>query len=159
MAEAKRLPPTALMGQDFNAFLFAAIGPDQKGGQLSVVSALARLDLDPWAEAATLARLPGDMAVKKLSAVIERFPEITSGYEERGRIAKRLVALLPRPGLAQASKALPFPRTRNFAASPRLTTALLVILAVILASAIFMHHHHQASPPAPAPAAAQNSKT
>jgi len=40
------------LGEEFNPFLFAFIGTDRAGGQLSVVSALARLDLDAWAEAA-----------------------------------------------------------------------------------------------------------
>jgi hypothetical protein len=35
---------------------------------LSVISALARLDLDPWAEAAELARMPADGAARRLSS-------------------------------------------------------------------------------------------
>jgi hypothetical protein len=47
------------LGSEFDNFLFASIGESRNGMLLSVLSALARLDLDPWQEAAELARLPG----------------------------------------------------------------------------------------------------
>jgi hypothetical protein len=62
---------------------------------LSVVSALARLDLDAWAEAATLARLPRAAAVQKLSAMLRRYPEIPRLAQESGAVAAGLIALLP----------------------------------------------------------------
>lgn len=51
-------PPAsfATLGSEFDAFLFAAIGEDRNGMPLSVVSFLARMDLDPWYEASSLAR-------------------------------------------------------------------------------------------------------
>jgi hypothetical protein len=42
-------------GSDFDAFLFAPVGEERNGMLLSVLSALARLDVDPWQEAARLA--------------------------------------------------------------------------------------------------------
>ena len=45
------------LGSEFDDFLFAPIGEERNGMPLSVVSALARSDLDPWQEAAQLARL------------------------------------------------------------------------------------------------------
>jgi hypothetical protein len=36
---------------EFDNFLYASIGADRNGMPLSVLSALARLDLDPWEEA------------------------------------------------------------------------------------------------------------
>jgi hypothetical protein len=86
--------PTFL-GAEFNAFLFASIGADASGSYLTVVSALARLDLDPWAEAATLARLPGAIAAQKLAELISRFPEIPAVRADSSMIATRLTALLP----------------------------------------------------------------
>ena len=41
----------------FDPFLFSEIGEERNGMLLSMVSALARLDLDPWREAASLSRL------------------------------------------------------------------------------------------------------
>ena len=41
---------------------------------LSVLSALARLDLDPWREAAELARMPQQTARQRLTFLIEALP-------------------------------------------------------------------------------------
>ena len=42
---------------DFDEFLYAPIGADASGNPVTLLSALARLDMDPWEEAANLARL------------------------------------------------------------------------------------------------------
>jgi hypothetical protein len=89
------------LGEEFNPFLFAFIGTDRYGSQLSVVSALARLDLDAWAEAAMLARLPRDVAANKLSARLRKFTEIPQIVQDSGIIAARLIALLPQRGAVQ----------------------------------------------------------
>ena len=47
-----------LIGAEFDKFLGAPIGEGRNGTPLSVLSALARLDVDPWQEAASLARMP-----------------------------------------------------------------------------------------------------
>jgi len=48
----------SVLGTEFDDFLFAPIGEDRNDMPLSVLSALARLDIDPWQEADKLARLP-----------------------------------------------------------------------------------------------------
>ncbi len=88
-------PKPAFLGTEFNEFLFAPIGADASGTYLTVVSAFARLDLDPWAEAASLARLPGSIATQKLAELVSRFPEIPPARVEAVQIAARLTALLP----------------------------------------------------------------
>lgn len=85
----------AFLGAEFNEFLFASIGADASGMYLTVVSALARLDLDPWTEAASLARLPKAIATQKLAELVSRFPEIPSVIGSSATIAARLAALLP----------------------------------------------------------------
>lgn len=85
----------AFLGDEFNGFLFAFVGTDRAGEPLSVISALARQDLDAWAEAAALARLPQDAAIVKLAAVLRRYTEIPQIAQEAGAIAVRLIALLP----------------------------------------------------------------
>jgi hypothetical protein len=85
----------AFLSTEFNDFLFASIGADATGTYLTVVSALARLDLDPWTEAADLARMPGGLATQKLAALISRFPEILPVRVDSTKIAARLTALLP----------------------------------------------------------------
>ena len=39
------------LGREFQAFLYAPIGEEENGTTLSVLSALARLGLDPWKQA------------------------------------------------------------------------------------------------------------
>lgn len=84
---------------EFNTFLYAGIGAEANGTVLSVLSAMARMNLDPWREAATLAGLPGRAAVKRLSALIAALPDRSSTPDEQVSIAERLVSLLPRHGL------------------------------------------------------------
>ncbi len=52
---AAKMNSNAPLGSEFDNFLFAPIGVDKNGMVLSVVSALARLDVDPWEEAEELA--------------------------------------------------------------------------------------------------------
>jgi hypothetical protein len=95
------------LGPEFNSFLFAPVGADRYGAQLSVVSALARLDLDAWAEAASLARLPRDVAVRKLAANLAKFDEIPRIAQESGAIAARLIGLLPGRASPGEQEAIP----------------------------------------------------
>jgi len=83
---------------DFDAFLFAPIGEDNNdnGMQLSVLSALARQDVDPWEEAARLARLPSEVATQTLTSLIAALTSGRSMRLDTGAIAARLSALLPR---------------------------------------------------------------
>jgi hypothetical protein len=86
---------TPLLGREFDNFLFAPIGDDQKGSPLSVVSALARLDVDPWKEALSLARMPKASAASRLTSLIASLPKgATTGLTPEA-IAAHLVALLP----------------------------------------------------------------
>lgn len=99
------LPPAfSLLHSEFNEFLFAAIGEEQNGVSLSVVSALTRLGIDPWREAARLSSLRQEEAVNALAPVIARFPGGRWELSDARGIAARLVALLPQarftPGAA-----------------------------------------------------------
>jgi hypothetical protein len=51
MTEMARCTSISPLGSEFDNFLFAPIGNDRNGMVLSVVSALAQLDVDPWQEA------------------------------------------------------------------------------------------------------------
>jgi len=82
-------------GSGFDAFLFAPVGDDRNGMLLSVLSALARLDVDPWQEAADLARLPRSAAIERLTALIAALPGRPASQPDPGTIAARLIALLP----------------------------------------------------------------
>src|ERR1700742_3475712 len=60
----------AMRTSAFNDFLYAPVGEEENGMVLTALSALARLGVDPWAEAARLSALPRDAATKRLSAII-----------------------------------------------------------------------------------------
>jgi hypothetical protein len=91
--------------REYDDFLLASIGDDHNGMQLSVLSALARLDLDPWDVAAALAVLPADAAARKLAAMIAALPAAPSARADAATIAARLIPLLPhRVGADVASR-------------------------------------------------------
>jgi hypothetical protein len=92
----KRSNSLSFAGSEFDDFLLAPIDEDNGGMLLSVLSALARLDVDPWEEAARLAELPGETATRKLAALIAALPDGSSACPDPEAIAARLIVLLPR---------------------------------------------------------------
>lgn len=70
---------------------------------LSVLSALARLDIDPWGEAARLSSVPRQDAASVLARTLSRLPGPHRTSLERKVIGDRLVDLLPKPGVAADS--------------------------------------------------------
>jgi hypothetical protein len=83
------------LGCEFDNFLFASIGEDRNGMLLSVLSALARLDVDPWEAADELAQLPRETATQRLASLIAALPDRPSAHLTPGTVATRLIALLP----------------------------------------------------------------
>jgi hypothetical protein len=97
-------PEYSLGHSEFNEFLFAFVGEEKSGQQLTVLSALARLGLDPWREAA-LSDLPKEAATHALAAVIGKLPGGGWKASELQSIAVRLVNCLPRRGSPSAKSA------------------------------------------------------
>jgi hypothetical protein len=85
----------SLLHSDLNDFLFASVGEEQNGVTLSVVSALTRLGLDPWEEAARLTPLPKARAAEALATLIARLPILRTLSSDDLVISQRLVKLLP----------------------------------------------------------------
>jgi hypothetical protein len=85
-----------LIEPEFDKFLGASIGEDRNGTGLSVLSAFARLNVDPWREATSLARMPSDAAAARLTDLIEALPGATPDAIPSRMIAAHLVALLPK---------------------------------------------------------------
>jgi hypothetical protein len=50
-------PSVSFFRPEFDDFLYAPIGADRNEMPLTVLSALSRLDIDPWKEAAELSEL------------------------------------------------------------------------------------------------------
>ena len=88
---------------DQGGFLGASIREEESRNLLSVLSALARLDIDPWGEAARLSSLPRQDAASVLARTLSRLPGPHRTSSERKVIADRLVGLLPKPGVAADS--------------------------------------------------------
>jgi len=98
---AMTLRPEYSLGHSaYNDFLFGTVGQDAAGTEITVLSALSRLGVDPWQEAARLAALPRDAAASALAATLARLPDGTWPEAEAEKIAARLVALLPEGAVA-----------------------------------------------------------
>lgn len=94
-----------LISADFDDFLYAVVGEEECGGQLTVLSAFARLGLDPWGEAARLAKLTREAATGALAVKIASLPKGQWKESDIGSIAARLVGCLPRHVPTQAKSA------------------------------------------------------
>lgn len=79
----------------FDEFLFAPLGDEENGMTLSVVSALARLGVDPWREAARLAGLPKPEAAAVLARLFGRLPGASDPRFAAAGHTARLIDLLP----------------------------------------------------------------
>ena len=122
--------PTPLRN-DFDAFLFASTGEDTSGIPVSLLTVLARLDIDPWEEAASLAQLPIDSARERLAFLLATMP---NGREpgESVTIATRLVALLHQAPAPRVPSTEP-PVLRAVAAQPRrIRPQIYLLIALII---------------------------
>jgi hypothetical protein len=113
--------------REFDGFLFAPVGEDANGMLLSMVSVLARLNIDPWQEASNLAELPREAAIGHLAALLRKMTDASSGQRDPMAIARRLVTLLP----ARGRQHLQSPGFRVLDRSP-LTMALMYLVFVSL---------------------------
>ena len=123
----------------FDRFLQAPFDEDRQERLLTVVSVLARLDLDPWHEAAVLAALSPAAAIERLTTLFAKVPLHASAPRDVGRIASRLVGLLPQPRQAQAAESTD-PSSDDEAGSPGnrswwKTAAIVVLLVIVMISA------------------------
>lgn len=130
--EMTHSPSTFKLGLEFNAFLFAPIWDGAGEGSLTVASALARLDIDPWREAAELAVLRDNAAARRLASRLAEIPA-ENPPPDLMPIAVRLVALLPqRPGPLNSLRPISAVRV-----STPLLMVLIAVSVVALASVAF----------------------
>jgi hypothetical protein len=150
MVETTRTAQVTSIGTEYNSFLYATIGTDANGTQLSVLSAMARMNLDPWQEAANLAALPGKEAAGRLASLIAVIPGAPSVSGDPGIVATRLIKLLP----SQTRIILPvLPSRKDLPGIDALTrsrTALFVIVAlIVMALGTLWTNAHRSAPPPP----------
>jgi AcrR family transcriptional regulator len=115
-------------GHELDSFLLAPIGEEKNGILLSILSALARKDIDPWQEAARLSRLPRAVATDSLCAMIAALPPGVAHPADPRSIAERLIALLPAGGVGES----PPRRTPIVAVVTTQPDAVKYIVAMVL---------------------------
>ncbi|MGE0213422.1 MAG: hypothetical protein AB7S41_17160 [Parvibaculaceae bacterium] len=89
MQEALPIP------QGLAEFLASPIGEEKNGMELSLLSALVRLNLDPWEEAIRLTQMTRGAAVQSLTRTIAKVPVGKWQSTDAGPIASRLMERLP----------------------------------------------------------------
>jgi hypothetical protein len=129
------------LGSEFDNFLFAPLGEDENGLPLSVISLLARMNLDPWQEAGDLAALPADAAARRLAFSLNTLTDPVLRRAITETMVLRLLALLPR----QVPVAVQAPAPAGIPAAPhagaRIGTIIVITSAIILlVSRIFGAH-------------------
>jgi hypothetical protein len=118
---------------DFDAFLLAPIGEDVNGMPLTLLSLLARLDVDPWDEAASLARLPPESATQRLASLISTPAGGRVPHADPATIATRLVTLLHRAPNPKATVAnAPEPKPPSLLSRGGIKPAIYWLIAVVL---------------------------
>lgn len=118
-------------GSDYDAFLFAELGEDRTGAAVTVLSALARLDLEPWTEARELARLAQEDAQVRLTTHFEAITDIPAlALASEGR-AEKLVLLLPKRAPLRVSKPCETGTSNSLKISISWTTIALVGVCVL----------------------------
>jgi hypothetical protein len=139
------------LNASYEDFLFALVCEDANGMRLSVISALARTNVDPWLEATRLAAMPKAMAEKTLLSILDLVSGRSWKSPEAGVIVARLIRLLP-----QSSEAATVARTGTGNAAPGIAKVLnlqkhqgllwvITALAILLASSFLMPHHPAAT--------------
>jgi hypothetical protein len=102
------------------------------------------MDIDPWQEAAKLARLPEDAAAEKLTSLITAQHGVPSVSPDFARIAPRLIALLPRqPDPRIAPRKAP-PGSGVALGSPALIIGVYLIFTAFMLSAQWIAASRQA---------------
>jgi hypothetical protein len=134
VTEMTQSAPVSRLRSEYDAFLFASIGDERNGSPLSVLSAMARLDLDPWLEAARLSGMPREAAIERIALLTVQLPESPLGRPDAATIASRLIALLPRPN---SSHSAPGGTGLGVATDSR-TIAFVILMALALGAQFFV---------------------
>ncbi len=132
MDEGARESAVFVPRSEFDPFLFATVCEEPNGMTLSVLSMLARAGGDPWGAAAELAAMPGGAAVERITSLIHALPAGTDQDRDAGKIASRLLSLLPRR--ASAAIAARHLALREAQGTPRAVATGFMILAFLIAA-------------------------
>jgi hypothetical protein len=98
-------PAFSTLSARYDDFLYAPVCDEPNGMRHSVISALARMNIDPWDEAKRLAAMPKAMGERVLVSILGLVSESRCKPPEAEEIAARLIRLLPQSGEATTTLA------------------------------------------------------
>jgi hypothetical protein len=127
--------PTSSLTSRYDAFLFAPICEEADGKQLSVLSALARMNIDPWEEASRLEAMPEALAAKALVSTLNQASGSSCKSAETTAIAARLVQLLPKRNTSSSAA------TEIATVRAQRASSWLVWVGLAIAMSLLSPHH------------------
>jgi len=151
------------LGSEFNKFLYASLGDDNNGVPLTVLSALARMEVDPWEEASNLTTMTSEHAVTQLASLLGALRNAPAASLESIGLARILIALLPRrhnralPMLKAFARAAPTKGPAAVSTALTLVTYLLFMLLSQWLIVNLMANRQTPSRPTSAPAVESQS--
>ncbi len=126
---------TPRLGREFDRFLYASVGEDKNGMPLTVLSALARVDVDPWEEASKLWQLPQECAVTQLASLLGAPRHVPVVGLDPSRVAAAMIALLPP---CPRDRVPPVLKAALAQAAPIKNPAVVSTLLTVMTFVIFM---------------------
>ncbi len=121
----------------YDEFLYAIIGRERNGMELTMASAIARSGADPWQEAARIASLPKEMALQILARLLPAQLDAADPVANGQTTMERLFSLLPQQPPQRAIGKIKVGNNRSMHMAVVLTfcAAAVVILAHFAATA------------------------
>ena len=118
---------------EFNDFLYSAVNDASDPMPVSVLSALARHNIDPWHEAAQLAQMPKRVAITRLASLIASERPDLAVQPRAELVATRLIGLLPTPTVLGMPRLIGIPTSQP---GHRLTLVAGIAVGVLLLALI-----------------------
>jgi hypothetical protein len=118
---------------EYDAFLYAVVGNEKNGMQLTIASAIARSGADPWKEAARISKMPRDVAIQVLTRLMPGADQETADAQIT---ADRLFSLLPKRKYVPVVNTVNIPRAKGATVLVVLVFCAAVLVAYLFAIAL-----------------------
>ncbi len=144
-------PPSSPLPAEFAGFLGSDLWEERNQAPLSVLSALARLDLDPWEAAAGLALLSPEGATRDLRTILARLPGAET-CADLDLTCARAARRLPCAAAEASVRARPGPDldaslTKRGSIQLFVMAAWMVLMSLVCGEFVARHGATAASPP------------
>ena len=117
---------------EFKHFLSAPVFQDSNGMSVSMLSALARMNVDPWQEADELSNMPVGDATQRLTSLIVSLPNRPSTSPDAVTMARRLINMLPRSPVSNLSAhSRVFGSTATIKSQPAILYVVYVVIMTL----------------------------